>query len=88
MTTLIQRLRLFAEMWWPNEYGLCHEAADEIERLTAERDAALADAERFRWLANDSDGDLQDNIIRWLAHHVVSRNEVDAAIDAARGEKT
>jgi hypothetical protein len=80
MTDLIQRLRLMS-------FVICQEAADEIERITAERDAALADAERYRWLANDCDGNAQDDFSRWLAGVVASKTVIDAAIDAAR-EKT
>jgi hypothetical protein len=55
-----------------------------INTLVAERDAAVADAERYRWLANDSDGDAQCNFVRWVNGHIATREEFDAAIDAAR----
>ena len=43
--TLIERLRGLNAEHPP--FGAAHEAADEIERLTAERDALKADAERM-----------------------------------------
>ncbi len=49
MSDLIQRLRT-RPTGDPYLHMLVHEAADAIERLTAERDAARADAERHRWL--------------------------------------
>lgn len=44
------------------------------------------DAERWRWLANDCDGNAQDDFIIWLGGHVGSKEDLDAAIDAAMQE--
>lgn len=43
-----------------------------------------ADAERWRWLAGDCDGNAQDDFIRWLNGHVASKGEIDAKVDAVR----
>jgi len=56
---------------------------EQIERLRAENKALRKDAERYRWLANDCDGDAQDDFIMWLRWNVCGRLEFDAAIDAA-----
>lgn len=57
--------------------------AAEITSLRAEAEALRKDAERYRWLADDCDGNAQDDFIIWLNGHVCSRQEFDAAIDAA-----
>lgn len=70
---------------------------DEIERLTAERDAAIADAKRYRWLCEngDADGGLFIGTGRngtWgecghSAYHY--KEHADAAIDKAmKGEQS
>ena len=59
------------------------DAAAEIIRLRAEAEALRKDAERYRWLADDCDGNAQDDFIIWLNGHVCSRQEFDASIDAA-----
>lgn len=46
MRNLPQRLRRLTSIG----SDVTHAAADEIERLTAERDALRADAARYRWL--------------------------------------
>ncbi len=48
MSDLIKRLRARKA-----DRTLHEAAADEIERLTAERDALRADAERYKWLTED-----------------------------------
>lgn len=45
------------------------------------------DAENYRWLANNCDGDAQDDFIQMIARNVLSRAEFDAAIRAARAKK-
>lgn len=45
------------------------------------------DGERYRWLAEDCDGDDQDDFIRWLAGTVATKEEIDAKIDEARDRK-
>ena len=45
------------------------------------------DAENYRWLANNCDGDAQDDFIQMIARNVLSRSEFDAAIRAARAKK-
>ncbi len=86
MTDLIKRLRRFGDI----------EAADEIERLTAERDALRADAERWRWWRNFWPA-LCRIEVAWFVGLDLSRTHVqgpndmdavtDAAIDAARKDK-
>lgn len=46
--------------------------------------AVVEDAERYRWLADDCDGNAQDDFIQWLHGHVCNREQFDTAIDAAR----
>ncbi len=68
------------------------EAADTIERLTAERDAARANAERYRWLrdkAADSDCIIFsycDGVRRFMLGGVHADEYVDAAIRASEGQ--
>lgn len=62
---------------------LCDEAADLIDRLTAERDALRADAERYRWLRDTpwTDDCEMAPVIQ------MQMNELwDKAIDAARAQ--
>ena len=42
-----------------------------------------ADAERWRWLTTNCDGDAQDDFTRWLAGTVASKADIDAKVDAA-----
>lgn len=42
-----------------------------------------ADAERWRWLTSDCDGNAQDDFTRWLAGHVASKADINAKIDEA-----
>jgi hypothetical protein len=103
MTTLIQRLREDLPKVSDGIEGThsfvtllasdISEAADEIERLTAERDAALADAvdaERYRWWRDH--GYTTDSEKLGIENEMLPAGEVfatlDAAIDAAREEKT
>lgn len=50
--------------------------------------AGSPDADRYQWLMSDCDGDEQDNIIRWLAGTVASKEDIDAKIDAAMNLKS
>ena len=62
----------------PDDVPLC--AATTITRLTAERDAALRDAERYRWLREAPDvagDDLLSQLVRDYADKYL-----DAAIDS------
>jgi hypothetical protein len=70
-----------------------------IEALVRERDAALTDAERYRWLRDDcpwvlcgTPGGPISRLVHRLpiTYQVVEDvpDEMDAAIDAAIGEKT
>ncbi len=68
-----------------------HSEMLRLQELSREQSAEIArlraDAERYRWLANDCDGDGQDDFIRWLSGHVASRHDIDAAIDAAMAQR-
>lgn len=84
-----------------NEQGtnsLMNYAADLIDRLTAERDAAVADAERYRWLRNKSymiDGMSPAVILAEpgflvddpMTDGFVFEDALDAAMDAAMKEQ-
>lgn len=65
---------------------ICADAADEIDALAAERDALRKDAERYRWLRDSAGNDIMEKLMaecsppRW-------DELVDAAIDAAMGER-
>lgn len=64
-----------------------HEIESAIDRLKAERDAAVANAQRYQWLR----GALANDDIRALEVLVSQQEpstpeEFDAAIDAARAE--
>lgn len=79
---------------------LCDEAADLIDRLTAERDALRADAERLDWLdANGFTAYRQIDPFDGLSSHCVVVHEtqkprrgnvhdtIRGAIDAARAKE-
>ncbi len=58
----------------------------EVITLRQQLAEAKKDAERYRWLANDMDGNAQDDFIRMLNGHVLSRTLFDEAIDQAMRE--
>ena len=66
---------------------------DEIDRLTAERDAALTYAKRYKHLRDDCFRVSVNGIMfvsvpnKWPSEHQTTTAEDDAAIDAAMGEK-
>lgn len=67
-------------------------ARDQMQRanlagLANENDELRKDAERYRWLANDIDGNAQDDFVRWLGMNVWPRTEIDVVIDAAMAEQ-
>jgi hypothetical protein len=60
------------------------EADARIAELEAERDAALADAERYRWIRDSLEGNLAEG------YEIVERafrGGLDAAIDKARSKE-
>jgi hypothetical protein len=61
--------------------------ADENESLRNQLAECQKDAERYRWLMNDSDGNKQDDLFQWMAGNVFSRSYIDKAIDQAMSEK-
>ena len=73
---LVQRLR------WMSKDTIGEQAADALERVTAERDALKADAERLGWL-------LDNAIIIHMRHGVPSLPTHDReGIDAAMKDQT
>jgi hypothetical protein len=50
---IIERLQNEYPIVPPYVKALCHEAADEIQRLRAENATLRADAERYRWLCKN-----------------------------------
>ena len=74
---LIEQLRADAES--TDDIGLCADAADRIEELERENNELLADAMRYRWIKEQSDG-------RPFYFHAIRHKHaenLDAAIDAA-----
>jgi hypothetical protein len=78
---LIDRLRALSRHEH-DDLTIGDEAADETERLLAERDGLQADAARYRWL-RDIDDDPVCSLPQLFTETGLSA-DVDAAIDAAR----
>ena len=85
--------RLTADLKYANmaadaEADLADERGREIKRLKAERDAAVADAARYRWLRLRIVGrEAVEDDFKWeYESGECLAQEVDAAIDAARAE--
>jgi hypothetical protein len=57
--------------------------AAEIERLQAERDALLKDAERYRWLRERLSHQRCGPNVGWGTDELLPGDDPDAAIDAA-----
>ena len=77
---LVRKLREFTYDYDLREaHCALGEAADTIERLTRERDDAVADAARYRWLREQS--------FPWGAATWLSLGELDAAVDNCRTTK-
>ncbi len=74
---LVERLRPFS-------FAAHQQVADAIESLLAERDALRADAERYRWL-RDGDWDAESHPDVYSSVRDARTDQLDAAIDAARG---
>ena len=104
MSDLIERLRDKARLraahgltgWVLAEEALLAQAADEIERLTAERDElrrqlaeAEQDARRYRWLRNEANTarkcDPMVCIYPLDEQDLIDGDRLDVAIDAAMG---
>ena len=104
MSDLIERLRDKARLraahgltgWVLAEEALLAQAADEIERLTAERDElrrqlaeAELDAQRYRWLRNEANTarkcDPMVCIYPLDEQDLIDGDRLDVAIDAAMG---
>lgn len=83
---LIERLQAFVALDG-GDLAVVEQAADTIARLEAERDAARADAERYRWLRSRFD-ELRDG---WALEVCVdgapSLETLEDAIDAAMGKQ-
>jgi hypothetical protein len=76
-----------------NEWQLMYEDAEaEVKHLRAEVERLLVNAERYEWLRDEARADdeefplVQD--ITPSGHKYLSGEELDAAIDAARGVKS
>ena len=87
----ISRLRSLASY----EARLMREGSDVIDRLTAERDAAVADADRYRWLRSNccmfypsaEGSQYPEAYLVVTGYGDLRRDElIDKAIDAARAE--
>lgn len=63
-------------------YDLICAASSEITRLRSALADAQRDQARWRWLANDCDGDDQDDFIQWLASNVATREMIESVADA------
>lgn len=78
MTDLTDRARALSRHEH-DDASIGDECADEIERLTAERDALREDAERYRLLRRGQQWSVVDGI-----GDTLRAEQLDAAIDAAR----
>ena len=97
MSDVVKGLREAASGKGGLDYGdlwaYCDEAADEIERLEAELAEARLNDERYRWLrrrnelteADDPRGPFVIELLDDDTIHHMTGDEIDAAIDAARG---
>lgn len=79
-------------MGWSERGMMARELPDDLPyrvRMIAkvaaemEREACAKDAARYRWLANNCDGDAQDDFMRWLAGTVAPKEIIDTQIDEA-----
>jgi hypothetical protein len=77
---LLKRLRLGGEI-----FRLCGEAADRIEALIAERDAAVAKASAFEKMWKQAEGDIAEGerrataaIVAWLRARFITINAAAA----------
>lgn len=86
MSDIVERLRELAtasdEIWHGLYAQPMREAAHEIERLRAERDALAKDAARYRWLKSVYFTPGKSAFA--LVGPTRSASELDATIDAAR----
>lgn len=82
---MVKRHTLLAHPTFPNLPAEVVSASD-YDALAAERDALRKDAERYRWLRDSAGNDIMEKLMaecsppRW-------DELVDAAIDAAMGER-
>ena len=90
MDDLVQRLHSLSHHEH-DDLSIGNEAADAIERLTAERDALQADAARYRWLRDMDEDPICSLAAMWTdckGSALSISKRVDAAVDAARGKNT
>lgn len=90
MDDLVKRLHALSR-YAHDDRSIGDEAADEIERLTAERDALQADAARYRWLRDMDEDPICSLAAMWTdcnGSALSISKRVDAAVDAARGKNT
>ncbi len=106
MSDLIERLRSVPKVWAghvmhedgivPADGRIVHEAADEIERLTAERAElrrqlaeAELDAQRYRWLRNEANTARKCEPMVCIypldGQDLIDGDRLDIAIDAVMG---
>jgi hypothetical protein len=82
-----EALRQDAEKWRQVGAPIADEHRAELEALSVAAEQAhqrlIKDAARYRWLADNCDGNEQDDFRMWLGKAVYSRQEIDARIDAA-----
>ena len=71
--------------------AMCHKAAARLDALRAELEAAKRDAERYRWLVGSHYRRIPADVAQAAQLSVLvlgDPQEIDAAIDAARKERT
>jgi len=61
--------------------------AQETAELRRELEEARKNADNWNWLANDCDGNAQDDFIQWLARNVADKEVINAKIRAARQQQ-
>lgn len=83
---LFDRIERIARLAAAEEREACARLCDQYKKLEAERDAAVADAERYRWLKSRAE-EYDGHYCFPDVPHLGNVSLIDAAVNAAMGEK-